>query len=148
MRPKTRLLGKRIPNEPRAIKKSLELWSDRLSGWADFFTAVVVGGLIVEYLPEITYFLPVSFVPEIRAHAEQLRELGGLLVIIGVAGEFGIGRRSSKVETDLREETNSIISAADERISETLDRAASAERQTAELELEIAASRERLAARV
>ena len=129
MRPKERLLRKAIPKD--AIRKELEAWSDRLSAWNEFFTAVVVLGLIVEYLPEITYFLPGPFAGLVRPHAEQLREFGGLLVIVGVAGEFGIGRRGSRVETDLREESNKAI-------EETRERAATAELETEKLKGQLA----------
>lgn len=136
MRPAERLLRKGIPKD--AIRKELERWSDRLSDWDQFFTAVLVAGLVIEYLPEVTYFLHLisgSVAAMVRPHAEQLREFGGLLVIIGVVGEFGVGRRGSRVETDLREEYNSAISAANGRIAETLERAARAERAAKEADL-------------
>jgi uncharacterized protein YjeT (DUF2065 family) len=129
MRPKERLLRRgKIPNEEKEIRKALEEWSDRLSRWTEAFTALVVAGLIVEYLPEITYFLAMRVGSEVSRHAEQLRQFGGFLVIVGVVGELWIEVRASRVETDLRGEYNSTIEA-------TRERAARAEQAAAEADL-------------
>jgi hypothetical protein len=58
MRPKERLLRRNIPKD--AIRRALEDWSDRLPSWNEVFTALVVLGLVIEYLPEIARFLPAS----------------------------------------------------------------------------------------
>jgi hypothetical protein len=129
MRPRERLLRRGInPNDENAIRKALEAWSDWLSTWEHVFTGAVVAGLIIEYLSEITSFFSKPIATTLRAHDPQLREWGGLFVILGVAGELMIGVRSSRVETDLREESNSVLAQANER-------AANAERQAAEANL-------------
>ena len=140
MRPKERLLrrGRLTPNDENAIRIALEAWSDSLSHWAEVFTATVVLGLVVEYLPDITYFLRfvllTGFAVAVQKHSEQLRQLGGFLVIVGVAGELWIEIRASRVETDLREETNEVIARAQERAAEALKAAAEANLARAKLE--------------
>jgi hypothetical protein len=94
----------------------------------EFATAVVVLGLVIEYLPSIARFLPTDMFIVVHAHAEILGELGGLFVIVGVAGELLLGSMSSRVETDLRQETDRTISEANER-------AANAEKAAAESNL-------------
>ena len=77
MRPKERLLRRgKIPNEEKAIRSALEAWSDRLSHWTEGFTALVVLGLVIEYLPEITHFLSLAEATEIQVHTEVLRQIG------------------------------------------------------------------------
>jgi len=52
--------------------------------------------LAIEYLPDIASFVGMfsySLSITLRAHAEQLREFGGLFVIAGVLGEFCIASR-------------------------------------------------------
>lgn len=129
MRPKERLLRSgKIPNDQSAIRSALESWADRLSHWTVAYTAIVVLGLAIEYLPEITYFLKACVAETVRPHSEQLRQFGGLLVIVGVAGELLVAVRAARVETDLREESNSAVARAHER-------AATAEKIAAEANL-------------
>lgn len=63
--------------------------------------------------------------------------MGGLLVIVGVAGELWIGFRSSKVETDLREETGKTISETNERAAQAEQAAESLKQQNLILESEL-----------
>jgi hypothetical protein len=93
IRPRERLLRRDIPKD--AIRNALEGWSDRLAGWEQFFTAILVAGLVVEYLPGIARFLPTVIFAAIRPHAFILRDFGGFLVIAGVVGEMWIGFRAS-----------------------------------------------------
>lgn len=143
MRPKERLLRKEIPKE--AIRRELERWSDRLSGWDQFFTAMVVGGLAVEYLPDAASFLAMfshAVFVALNSHSEPLREFGGLIVIAGVLGEFCIASRERKVESDLRDESNKEIAELNTeteglrtRTAEAEARIAAAEKATAEANL-------------
>lgn len=64
----------------------------------------------------------------LNLHSVPLREFGGLLVIVGVLGEFCVASRERQVESDLREENNSTIATLH-------DRAANAEREAAEANL-------------
>ena len=143
MRPRERLLRKRIPKE--AIRDALEAWSDRLSLWEGGFTATVVAGLVVEYLPEIASFMSRAISSFVMSHAQRLGELGGLMVIVGVAGELWISFREYKIETDLRFENNALLAASSERIAqaekataEALESAAAANQRTEELRAQLA----------
>ena len=111
------------------MRKALEDWSDRLSLWERAFTAIVVLGLAIEYLPQIgnaiEWMLGITL-PTIRSHTDLLFQLGGFLVIVGVAGELVVSIRASRVETDLRKETNEVIVKAEERAAEALKSAAEA----------------------
>lgn len=146
MRPKERLLRNDVPKG--AIRGALESWSDRLSSWGEFFTAVVVLGLVIEYFPEVARFLPTRAFTATRPYTELLRELGGFLVIVGVVGELWIGFRSSKVETDLREETGKDIAETQERAARAEERAALAEQATAEANLARAKIEQRMRPRI
>jgi len=75
MRPKERLLGREIPKA--AIRKALEDWSDRLSKWDLFWTAIVVGGLFIEYIPLVTKFFPTRAFIYIRVRTEVFSDFGG-----------------------------------------------------------------------
>lgn len=116
MRPRERLLLKEIPKE--AIRKELERWSDRLSTWDQFFTAVVVGGLAIEYLPDAASFLGMfshAVFVVLYAHNNPLHQFGGLIVIVGIMGEFCVASQERKVESDLRDENNSTITSLHDR---------------------------------
>jgi hypothetical protein len=142
IRPKERLLRKRIPKEE--IRRELERWSDRLSHWNEFSTAVVVLGLAIEYLPDAASFLGIfshAIFVVLHVHADLLRQFGGLLVVVGVAGELWTDVRESKVESDLRDESNT-------QIAELHDRAAKAEKDAAEANLENARIRRKFEWRV
>jgi hypothetical protein len=129
MRPRERLLLNGIPKE--AIRKELERWSDRLTGWDLFFSATVSVGLTIEFLPDAASFLGIfshAIFAVLHAHIEPLHEFGGLIVVVGVVGEFCIASRERSLETDLRDESNSAI-------AETLERATKAESEAAEANL-------------
>ncbi len=98
--------------------KSLEDRSDSLSSWLIVFTFVVVLGLIVEYFGsfvKLSKLLELRlrpfhlFKPDKRKRAVTLARalIGGVLVTGGVAGEFWIETRESKVETKLRDKNHS-----------------------------------------
>jgi hypothetical protein len=108
-----------MPNDPNTIdeqaknKRRLESHQDVLTWWLDGFTALVVLGLIIEYLPDLVKAF----------HPPHL--VGGLLITVGVAGELVIGVLSSRTETKVREINDSIIAniradaaAAEERAAE------------------------------
>jgi hypothetical protein len=145
MRPRERLLRRGInPNDESAIREGLEGWSDSLSTWEHVFTGAVVAGLIVEYLAEITFWFSRSVGLFLHSHDLQLREVGGLFVIIGVAGELWIGVRSGRVETDLRKESKRTIgylreraALAEQKAGEALAGAAEARRRQADAEREL-----------
>ena len=123
MRPKERLLRRNGNSDQAGLHKLLEEWSDRLGNWEEFWTAVVVFGLVVEYLPLI-----LGIVKAVEKHARLLEQAGGLLVIVGVAGELLVSRRAASVETDLRDISNAMLASA-------LERAAKAEQAAAEANL-------------
>jgi hypothetical protein len=113
------------------MRQALEDWSDSLSRWERAFTAIVVLGLAFEYLPQIGHAIEWMFavtLATVNVHADLLSQLGRFLVIVGVAGELVVSIRASRVETDLREESNAILAHANER-------AANAERIAAEANL-------------
>jgi hypothetical protein len=114
------------------MRKALEDWSDGLSRWERAFTAMVVLGLAIEYLPQIGNAIEWMFgiaLATIKVHTDFLSQMGGFLVIVGVAGELFVSIIASRVETDLREETNEVIAKAEERAAEALRAAAEAEAQ-------------------
>ena len=82
----------------------------------------------------LRFVLLTGFAVAVQKHSEQLRQLGGFLVIVGVAGELWIEIRASRVETDLREETNEVIARAEERAAEALKAAAEANLARAKIE--------------
>jgi uncharacterized membrane protein YidH (DUF202 family) len=87
------------------MRQALEDWSDSLSRWERAFTAIVVLGFAVEYLPQIGHAIEWMFavtLATVNVHADLLSQLGGFLVIVGVAGELVVSIRASRVETDLR----------------------------------------------
>jgi hypothetical protein len=126
MRPSDRLLRQRIPKTD--IRKELENWSDGLSRWERFWTAIVVGGLAVEVFVRLDRFFPHSIFDLIWPHSSSLGDLGDAMVFIGVFGELVVASRSGRVETALRDENA-------KEIGETNERAANAERGAAEANL-------------
>lgn len=91
-------------------KHKLERKQDRLAAWFKGFTALVVVGLVVEYLPDIIH--------AVRTRIFPLNISGALLITIGVAGELLIEFISSRTETRLREMNDSIIADALKRVAE------------------------------
>jgi hypothetical protein len=142
MRPKEHLVRRNGNINNQELHKKLEEWSDRLGKWEEFWTAIVVFGLVIEYLPLI-----LSIVISIEKHSKLLEQTGGLLVIIGVAGELLVSRRASSVETDLREISNAMLASALERAAKAEERAAVAKQSAAEANLARAKLEQRMAAR-
>jgi hypothetical protein len=109
-----------MPNEPNTIgaknKRRLESHQDVLKWWLDGFTALVVLGLIIEYLPDLVKAF----------HPPHL--VGGLLITVGVAGELVIGVLSSRTETKVREINDSTIANIRRDAALAEERAAEANR--------------------
>jgi hypothetical protein len=98
---------------------------------------MVVLGLAIEYLPQIGNAIEWMFgitLATIKVHTDLLSQLGGFLVIAGVAGELAVSIRASRVETDLRGETNEVIVNAEARAAEALKAAAEANLARVKLE--------------
>jgi len=134
MRPSDRLLRRGIPKTD--IRKELENWSDGLSRWERFWTAVVLGGLAVEVFVRIDRFLPHSIFDLIWPHSSWLGDIGDAIVFVGVFGELVVASKVGRIETALREENAKVISETEERAAKALERAANAERAAAEAKLE------------
>jgi hypothetical protein len=127
-----------MPNDPNTIdeqvknKRRLESHQDVLKWWLDGFTALVVLGLIIEYLPDLVKAF----------HPPHL--LGGLLITVGVAGELAIGVLSSRTETKVREINDSIIANIRLDAAAAEERAAEANARAAKLEIEALQLRKQL----
>jgi hypothetical protein len=99
-----------MTNDKAGAKYRLERTQDRLSSWLRAFTALVVVGLVVEYLPDIIHAL--------RTRTFPVNISGAILITIGVGGELVIEFLSSRAETKLREMNDSIIADAMTRVAE------------------------------
>jgi hypothetical protein len=118
MRPRDRLLRRGIPKE--AIRKELERWSDGLWRWNQAFSALVVGGLAIEFVPDAASFLGMfshDVFIALHGHSDHLHEFGGFVVVVGIVAEFLVAMLDRQVETDLRDESNTEI----ERLREAND---------------------------
>jgi hypothetical protein len=79
-------------------------------------------------------FSPIPAESPIERHKAFLEQAGGLLVIVGVAGELLVSRIASSVETDLREISNAMLASALERASRAEQAAAEANLARAKIE--------------
>jgi hypothetical protein len=78
---------------------ALETSLDSLAAWLLFWTALVVVGLIIEYVPEFV---------ELRRDVKRKKLftlVGGVLITVGVAGELAVEFKASRVETTLRSQS-------------------------------------------
>jgi hypothetical protein len=89
----------------KALEKSLDFWGLLLL----LSTAVVVLGLTVEYWHDVKEFWAVVRWPMASFPWFKFKTLaGGILVTLGVAGEFFFTYEASRVETDLRNNNHKI----------------------------------------
>src|ERR1700737_4823955 len=92
-----------LPTLETAIK-ALEKSLDSLGVWLAVSTALVVVGLIVEFAEDLR-----ELITERPFKWRLLRTMvGGLLITIGVAGELFIQFRASKVETEIRTDSQQV----------------------------------------
>lgn len=126
-----------IPSLQRQIS-TLEASIDSLEKWLALMTALVVLGLILEYIPEI----PEEFRRFRRERA--LKPLfimaGAILITVGVAGELAVQFRAGTEQTALRQANDSVFTAlnteaatARAEASKASERAAQNEKEAAEL---------------
>lgn len=134
-----------LPNDELTLKNELtrleSRWSS-LDSWLKFWILLVVIGVVVEVV--------VVLVEHFHARREFLRGtirtpdrpnisllvfslLGGGLVAIGVAGEFGIQLKASKVESDMRNATGSLVAIVNQKAVEAGERASQNEMEAAQL---------------
>src|SRR5882724_4135985 len=81
---------------------------DHLTWWLEFWTAIVVVGLLCECLP---------LLKALRHHQWSLvqRHFGAVVVALGVAGELYVQFRVFSVETALRAEADQAVTQATDR---------------------------------
>jgi hypothetical protein len=111
--------------------KSLEEALDSLSFWMRFWTALVVFGLIVEYVPEVLKLFKTR--PFDRSLLRAV--MGGILITVGVAGELYIEFRASSREDALRTANKTIIARLDREAADARTKQAEAEKELARLQL-------------
>ena len=109
MRPKERLLRRGIPKTE--IINGLEKWSESLTRWERGYTIGVAIGLLIELTFPFARYLPHTLFDSIWPHAFAYNAIANVMVFGGVVGELVISSRSSRVETDLRDENAKIIAA-------------------------------------
>lgn len=105
----------------RALK-SLEMSWSSLNWWMDFWTFIVVVGVVSEIfvvLREWRHDLQefrrgsIHSPDKPRASALVVGLLGAALVAIGVAGELVVHLKAGKVETDMRDATDTLVALVD-----------------------------------
>ena len=130
-------------------------WSS-LEWWLDFWTVLVVVGVVVEL-----FVIIVEYIHDWRdfkrgtIHSPEkptllifgLGFLGAVLVAIGVAGEFQIHTKAGKIETDMRDTTRKLVSIVEGEAGKANERARKAKERAQKLENENLKLRERLAPR-
>ena len=121
--------------------RSLESSLDRSGVWLTVCTALVVLGLVVEYLPAIA--------DAVRSRPIRIGSfrgvVGGILVTVGVAGELFVGFRAGAIETRLRAANEQAFAAfnkeageARRAAGEAIERAGNAEKAAKGFEAQIA----------
>jgi hypothetical protein len=108
-----------------ALNNLDQSWS-ALDWWSNFWTFLVVLGVLVEllvlsreYWDDLFDFWTGIIVPPHKPSTSLflLGLLGAGLVAIGVAGEFWIHIKAGKVETEMRDLTKKLVAAASDRAS-------------------------------
>lgn len=102
---------------PDQFEKSL----DSLSTWLSVFTGLVVLGLFIEYQDEIGEFISALYKRITGTSAsinwpKFLPTIGGILVFLGVMGEFLIQGRISQFEGAFRADTETTLKTARDRL--------------------------------
>ena len=110
-----------LPTLETAIK-ALEKSLDSLGVWLAVWTALVVVGLIVEFAEDLR-----ELITERPFKWRLLRTMvGGLLITIGVAGELFIQFRASKVETEIRTDSQQVEALLNKQAADANKEAADA----------------------
>ncbi|OFV95545.1 MAG: hypothetical protein A3H28_05815 [Acidobacteria bacterium RIFCSPLOWO2_02_FULL_61_28] len=115
-----------------AAKELLEKSIDSLGGWLEFWTAIVVIGLLIEYVPEF-----IERLKEIDKRSLHTK-IGGILITVGVAGELFVGVIASSKETNLRNVTDSITASLNQEAAGARKEAAEAIERSAKAESNLA----------
>jgi hypothetical protein len=105
--------------------------------WLHFWTATVVAGLIIEYLP--------TFVRFINKEKFKTEMIGGILITLGVAGELYVEVRSAPIEGRLRATEQIDVANAGREAANANERAGKADERAGKLEVEAATQRVRAA---
>ena len=133
----------------RAKLDKLEKSWSALDGWLDFWTILVVVGVVVELFVLITEYVHDwrDFKRGVIHSPEKpnilvfgLGFLGAALVAIGVAGEFRIHIEPGKIETDMRDTTSDLVALANGEAKAAGERAANADLKRVELQGKILAA--------
>ena len=79
---------------------------------------MVVAGLGIEIFVTLSRFLPHDVFDLIWPHSIVLFGIGSTMVFGGVLGELIVSSKAGRVETDLRDEVNIVVSAANDRAAQ------------------------------
>jgi hypothetical protein len=119
-----------IPEVIGVIRAALENDLDRSTRSLAFWTAVVVIGLILEYLADAGKWLKGKVKrqsPYAFAWISFWSFLGGVCVVVGVAGELFVGVSASKEEGRVRNFNNDLVSSLQKQAAEAIERASKAD---------------------
>lgn len=125
--------------------KSLEASWSSLDSWLNFWTALVVVGVVMEIAIVLTEYqkelheyrrgtISSPGKPNIAKFALEL--LGAGLVAIGVAGEFAIHTRAGKIESDMRDATRQLVALVEGDAAKANERASANEKEAERLRLD------------
>jgi hypothetical protein len=111
---------------------ALERAVDSLGWWLEFWTAIVVLGLLLETAT------PAWKALTNRQWVLLRRHVGAIMVALGVAGELFVQFRLSPVETALRTESDQLVAEARQRATEANEKAESERLARVKIEQQLA----------